>query len=351
MPTLVTAYQDDVNLNLASPTFVGQQTGIVGAGWSQWFNLTSPAPSKSVLAASFEFTSHLTASATVATETQNGAGQAIDQLDEFVDQLQVGPSPNANARSTIETRESIEEVERVSFNLPYSYPRAAPHSYTATTGTASDTQTLLVPVGGPAASVRVHVPAISQVYSASVTASVDVVVRVIVGTVSTVITFQDGQTGTLASGYNDLSNYFPANLSPDYLSMIGDTTSTVTAFFLTGQNGAVVVDVDTPGMLSTMQAAIAPATTKSTGFNTLAFALQKQRFRTIKDKLAASEAQQLLWISFDGGSVSPTPGASATPPSTPAYQNVGQPLAGAMPATTPVGVGSGSSGRIIRRNK
>ena len=347
MPTLVTAFQDDVRLNIASPTFVGQQTGIVGPAWSQWFSVTSPIPGKNVLAASFEFTANLTASATVATQTQNPSSQAIDVLDEFVDQLAVGPAPNVASRSTTETRESIEEVERIVFNLPFSYPRGAPHSFTATTGTATDTATLIVPVGGPAASVRVHVPNITGVYTASVTASISITVRAIVGTISSVVTFKDGQTATLSSGQNDLSAYFPANLSPDYLSMVGDTTSTVTAFHLTGQNGSVVVDIDSSGMMSAMQTGIAPATTKSTGFNTLAFALQKLRFRTITEKLASSESQQLLWISVDGGSTAPSPGPSATPPAPPAYAEVGHPLAGGAPLTT--GVPKGNSGRIIRR--
>lgn len=357
MPTLVTAYQDDIRLNLASPTFIGQQTGLVGASWSQWFNVTSPVANKRVLAASFEFTSYLTATATVATQVNNPAGQAIDVLDEFLDQLQVGPAPNANARSSIETRESAEEVERICFNLPYSYPRPAPHSFTATAGTASDSAVLLVPIGGPAASVRVHVPSITGVYTASVTGTVSVTVHAIIGSVSTVITFQDGQTGQLAVGRNDLSNYFPANLSPDYLSMVGDTVTSVTTMFVTGQNGAVIVDIDSAGLMGAMQAAIAPATTKSAGFNTLAFSLQKARFRTIRDTLAVAEAQQLLWVSFDGGEVAPTPAPAAATPSTPAYSNVGYPLAGAMPATSPTGAGSvgtlasGSSGRIVRRPK
>lgn len=339
------AFQDESLLNLPSAFFAGQQASLTGPVFTQYFLLVPP-PGENCLGATIEFSNALSDSATVTVTLAN----TTNILDECLDQLQVAPAPNADPRSYLTTRQSVEELERISYNMTGAnsqvrYPRGAPHTYTATTGAATDTVQIVVPIGGPAAAVRVHVPNITGVYTASVTDSVTVTARCIAGLNGTVVSALEKVTPNLSTGKNDLSPYFPANMSPDYMGFVGEATATastgcvnnaLSAVFVTAQDGSLLVDIDTAVELTFVQNAVAQNVTYPVAAlpfaQSLFFALRRKRFKTLFATVTATGTINsycdLLFVEYGGTSVA-SPAAPAAPTAViPASQNVGVPVAG-----------------------
>ena len=316
-------FRQEVLQNAESAIFIGQTSPLTGPVWTQWFIAGSKA-GKNVLAflCYFSVAETATAAETPATGT--------DLLDLGLDQLQVSSDPTQDPFTYLVDRKAVEEFERISFNLSgLSYPRSAAHTF-AGAGTNTDTVSLLVPAGGPVAALRVHVPSITGVYAANVTATVTMTVDAIYGE-SDIIVVGKETNGSAVSGKQDLLNLnlLPADISPDYVDFvgIGAGANGLTTAQIYGPDRDLLVDLGTSAEITFLQSIYPDQNSAVPSYGAEILALKRKRPMKAVVTFGTSYTPAVLWVQFRAPEVAKTPEASPTPvpaavnPAPPSSQN------------------------------
>lgn len=318
MTTDLEAYRAEFARQAGKPIFIEQQTSGLSAGqYSQWFDLT-PITKKNVLAAKVKFTYTLSGSPVVVSNT--------DILDVLLGQVQVAASARTAPRSQTITRKFMEDIEQAVFDTNYSYPRAAP---SATTGTYS--ASFYVPIGGPAAALRLLLASATNAYSAGTVVIDSVTVYVIEGDGEQVFAFKENNTPSLGTSLQSLARYLPDDIAADLVIMEGDASSDISQIYVVDQTGRVIVtstdlDVVTDGAL-----ALTPRT-GALGSGSTAFLAQKSVFRIFQMAFAASGVHDIGVLEVSGPAQAPQ-NSPQTTPSEPATKDVGVPNAAGVPTS------------------
>jgi hypothetical protein len=249
--SVLEAYRVEFARQAAKAYFIDQQTtGISFSQYSQWFDL-SPQTKPNVLAAYVKFS--YTVTGTPAAQTH------ADQLDILLGQVQVAAASNVVPRSQTITRRFMEDVEQITFDTNFlgtsTYPRAAPQ-----TSAGTYTAQFWVPIGGPAAALRILLPSATNAYTTAAVAINSITVYGIEGGNDTVAAFQENNTPSLGTSIQSLKNYVPAAIAPDVMVMVGDTSTSVTQLFISDQNGQISVAVTDMDAVQYGMVAITPRT-------------------------------------------------------------------------------------------
>ena len=310
------AYQTECRVALGRMAYLKQTTSIqlTGSARSEYVPI-APKNGANALGIFVESVVSLTAGSAqtaTATITVGPTTTPTDILDESILNLFILPAPSTSPRSTWLSRLTLEESERLILNLrQLSYPRAAPANFVGA-GSRTDTAGIFVPVGGAAAALQIQPPNITNTYAANVTGTVVYNIYVVSGDNATVTTYQDVQTPSLGAAKQDLGTWFPANMSPSFLILANETTSTVTAIFVTAQDSTILLDFETITPIAMAQAAIVPDTT--TSYSVLDFTLSQKRFQTFFLTVATSGPRLLGFLEFTGTQVTnPTTSTAPAP--------------------------------------
>jgi len=355
--SVLRAYRNEVLFNIPRAAYTFQTVAKAVSAWTEYVPLIPRAGDENVLGVVVEAITLLTASAAQAVKTTITVGTtttALDVLDEAMDQVQVAPSVNTQARSYSTSRMFQEEVERQLLDVTgFAYPRTAPASFAAS-GSRTDTGVIFIPVGGNSGAVRFHVPPITNVFAANVTSSVVFQCYVISGDNSTVPTFLESVTGNLGAAKQDISTYYPANLAPTLMGFMNETTTTLTNIYQTSQDKDILLDQQDAAIMSYANACLAPETVAGSylagggtpsfsapAYNVLWFAQNGKRFKTLQVTFGTAGVRDIGFIEIAGEVVvnPPVGGASTPAPST--AKDTGTVGVGGYPAPRS---GHGSSG-------
>ena len=334
MTTDIEAYRTEFARQAGKPVFIEQQTsGLTAGQYSQWFDLT-PLTKKNVLAAKVKF------SYTVSGTPAVVAG--ADILDVLLGQVQVAASSRTAPRTQTITRKFSEDVEQAALDTNYGYPRAAP-SATAGTYTAS----FYVPIGGPAASLRILLASATNAYSAGTVVINNITVYVVEGDAEQVFAYKENNTPSLGTSLQSLARYLPDDIAPDIVIMEGDAASNITQIYAVDANGRILVtstdlDVVTDGAL-----ALTPRTGKL-GSGSVAFLAQKAVLRIFQVAFAAAGTHDIGVLEISGPS-SVAPNTAQTTVGTPATKDVGVPNAAGVPVSAKSASGAARMGLFGRK--
>lgn len=342
--SVLEAYRVEFARQAAKPIFIDQQTtGLSFGQYSQWFDLV-PQTKKNVLAAYVKFSWTVPGGGlTAQTNAQN--------LDVVLGQVQIAPSARVMPRSQTLTRNFFSNVEQVTFDTNFygtsTYPRAAP---TAAAGTYN--AAFYVPVGGPAAALRLLLPSSTNAYTSGVGLVLNsITVYVVEGDNDTVIAFKENNTPSLGSSIQSVKNYIPDDIAPDILVFCGDNNTTaVTQLFLVDQNGQMLVaatDIDavTNGLVAITPRTGALASQSFTAGGAAAInqgvTLQGGVLRVAQASFASATTHDIGVMQFSGSGEVP----ANTPQVTPAPAAVGQ-TGQENAAGKPVSKGQHGAGRM-----
>jgi hypothetical protein len=312
----------------------------LATGFSPWQTLNAP-PGKNVLACSLQGSVPLTASGAVS--LVNGA----DLLTEWVDQVQVAATEGTQPRIETATTFGCEELERVCFDTAQgwsagdiadqsgsigSYKRATPANFT-TEGSRTDTSELWVPVGGPSAALRFHIPSITGAYATLVTVSSYTVAWFeVYSPYGGVVAANETITPSLGTGNQDFQQFVPKNQAVDLVSFIGTsgTVTYVTEVYMTDNTGASVINMDSAQSITATQYVYPRFATNAPTYNALCFQLNKTYPVSFRVKVGSASTFDILWVAFQGANTAPANTPSATP-APPAVNQVGRPVTGIGP--------------------
>ena len=315
MSTSLSAYRDEFAIQAAKPVFKDQQTtGLSFNQFTQWFDV-APLTRPNVLAAYFKFS--YTTSGTIT--TVSGA----DQLDAVIQQVQVSPAKGLGARSQAITRKGMEDIEQVTFNVNYGYPRTA-----VTTAGGTFTPFLYVPVGGEAGAIRFQMASGTAAYSGGTVALNSVTCYVIEGDSDLVVTFNEQNTPSLGSGLQNMRPYLRDDIAPDIVIMEGEDTSTVTFLNMADQNGRLLIAAADVDAAANGAAAFAPIV--GAPKNGLGLVTQEAVPTIFQATFASATTHDILEVQYYGPPQAVSQPTQVTP-ATPAHQSVGVQNAAGVP--------------------
>jgi len=331
MSTTIQAYRDDFRQQAAKPVFKSQQTtGLSYSQYTQWFDMT-PTTKPYTLAGYFKFNYTVTGGSITSV---SGA----DQLDAVISQVEVAPSSGMGPRSKAITRKGMEDIEQVTFDNSYSYPRTA-----AGTATTTATPFLYVPIGGEAAAVRFLMATATAAYSAGTVTFNSVTAYAIEGDNDSVVSFNEQNTPSLGSSLQDMSPYIQKTITPDMIIIEGETTSSVTQVCLAGQDNRIIIaatDID-----AAANGAIAFSPIQGAPKNGLGLATQQVYPSIFQVNFTSASTRDVLEIQVKGGT-SNVPQHAQVTPAPPASQNTGTVNAAGKPVPAS---GQGATG--FRRSR
>jgi hypothetical protein len=249
--SVLEAFRVEFARQAGKPVFIDQQTtGISFGQYSQWFDLV-PQTKTNVLAAYVKYSYTVTGTPSIQTNA--------DKLDILLGQVQIAASARVMPRTQTITRRFFEDVEQITFDTNYSYPRAAPQ-----TSAGTYTHFFYVPVGGTAGALRLLLPSSTNAYTTAAVAINSITVYAIEGDNDTVVAFKENNTPSLGTNIQSVKNYIPDDIAPDVLIMVGDSASggvtQVTQVFLVEQNGMMLVAATDVDAISNGLLAITPRT-------------------------------------------------------------------------------------------
>lgn len=316
--SVLEAYRVEFARQAGKPVFLEQQTtGISFGQYSQWFDLV-PQTKKNVLAAYVKFTY------TVAGTPSAQAG--ADKLDIILGQVQVASTPRAMPRTQTITRKFFEDVEQVSFDTNYGYPRAAPQT---SAGTYS--AFFYVPVGGPAAALRLLLPSSTNAYTTAAVTINSITVYAIEGDNDTVISFKENNTPSLGTSIQSVRGFLPDDIAPDVLIFQGDTSATITQLFLVDQTNTIVVAATDTDAASNGLLAITPRT-GALGTTDFGVTLQGAVLKVAQAAFASATTHDIGVIQYAGSGDVPA-NSPQTTPSPPAVSDTGRENAAGKPVS------------------
>lgn len=301
-----------------------QQTqGLTGGQYTQPFSLTPRSGKKAVLGVWLKFKATLTAT---------GAESPVagsDALDLFLNQtggavVEVSPAQGTSSRAKSLTRQFAEFMWAWSTNTSFSVAAAPTFS---SASTAVVTVNAFFPIGGPAAVIKVKLPAsITAVYATGVTVVYNSITSYIVSSDYTAIcAYNEEFTASLGSGYQSIANYTPKTVSPDAIFMEAETSTTITQVNITTIDSLVLVnttDTDTLQAGAQQIAPIAGATyTTTAGFVIVG---NRKSFATFEVNFASATTHYVGYAQISGGDSTPPNPSPQPTQATPAVSQVGQ---------------------------
>jgi len=332
--TVISEYRKAVVDGIGAPYMAsnGNQSNVGAQVRTQWFSLVPRVPDQYVLGALVTVQTVVNA----ASGTASSVSGAV-QLDAQLLNAFVAPAGGTAPRSYALSRLAIQEMERLTLGyeaVGTTYYGTAIASI-ASGSSATYTNTVFVPVGGPAAAISFQTQPTTNAFGGTApTFTSQFWVRSVTGTNDTVITFEDTFTNSLSSGATiPITNYFPVDISPDMMGFIGNSVTDVQGLTVTGNDGSFIVDVNTSETQSlvNIQNYLGGANAKST---TLWFDLHRQQVHSATANIGTAKAYELMFVEFaDGYSAAPkTP--PATPAAPPASKNTGKTLPGQVVVPT-----------------
>ena len=304
-------------LDSASASFSESQTsGLVAGQYTQPFSVT-PFLKPYSLGVWMQFVGALTASAAEAPTS------GTDSLDLFFNELEVSPSVGGETRSVALTRQFAEFAWVFCTDVN---PNVAAAPTFTTSGTATVTTYLYVPLGGNAASVKVKLQGVATaVYAANVTYTfTSVTTYVISSNWSGIVAFQEQNTASLGSSLQSMLNYVQGAVAPDAIFLKGETSTTITQVTLITVAGIVLAQT-TATAINQLGAAAICNVAGSTYTTSAGFVLtgNGQAFRTFQLAFSSATTHFIGYVQCAGGEdtlVGMSPGPTAAPP---AVQNTG----------------------------
>jgi hypothetical protein len=330
MTTTIKAFRDEFGQQAAKPVFKSQQTtGLSFGQYTQWFDMT-PTTKPYTLAGYFKFNWNVSGTITTVAGT--------DVLDAVIQQVEVAPSSGMAPRSKSITRKGMEDIEQVTFDTSYGYPRTATPTTTTTV-----TPFLYVPIGGEAAAVRFLLASSTAAFSSGTVSINSVTAYAVEGDNGTVVSFNEQNTPSLGSSLQDMSPYISKNITPDLIILEGETTSTVSQVFMAGQDNRIIIAATDIDAASNGAIALSPIT--GAAKNGLGLASQQVYPNIFQVNFTTATTHDVLEIQW-AGSTQNEPQHPQTTPAPPASQNTGTTNAAGKPVPAS-GVASGPAG--IRR--
>jgi hypothetical protein len=338
-------------------------------GANDWIACQAPPSAPNLLVVMLEASIAMTASGAAAITV----GSTI--LDEWFSQLEVSPQAATAARIFLKTRKGAEEFERLVLDssqskagdaaaTPFitgptthlgSYSRSAQAAFGGA-GSRTDTSELWVAIGGSAATLRLTIAPVSSAWQSNVTVNSYTigffeVYSVYTGTVAAF----ENQTATLASGNNQdimALNVYPAGLATDIVSIVTQTTTNITAVYITDATGGFIVNMDDTQSINAQPFVYPRFSTALPSYSAIILYLHKTVPTSFRLSLANSVALDFLWLGCSGPSAVSIDVAAATPApdetqrtGTPVPSSTGgQPSAGSTSAGAPGGVAAPKAG-------
>lgn len=307
-------YRQDFLRNQGAAEFVDSQSSIGDSLITRKFEIEAP-DSKNVLAVGVDLSVLLTNAATatqavVATNPSTGVASTV--YDDFFDQIYVGVDKKSISRSQTLISTEAPLTEQLTYNLnKRTYPPTAAASVGASTSVTVTAQ-LIIPAGGPKAVFWAHVPPITNVYAANVTASNrQFSIYGYYGTDDTVVTFRGAQSDVKPAGQVSLLDQQPDDMSSDIAAIYGPNASGLTQILATTPK-RVLASPQSAGMINLM-ATLYPDLA-STFANEIPLQPSRDRFKTLQINQPSSNNQRTLWIEFAGsGAALGPPDATGTP--------------------------------------
>lgn len=343
------AYRDDFSVNVSNAQFAKQQTsGLSLGGLSNYLNL-KPLQLPYVTAARVVIVYNVTATAAVA---PNAGTDTLDVVAGNGGQVMVFPGPNTAFRSQLLTRKAIESVEKFAFDVNFGYPRGPLPTFAAA-GSNTVTASFYLPVGGEAASLRFILPAApSNLYATPADVSfspVSITVYPVEGNNDMIWAYKESTTPSLGTGLQTIQEYIPADIQPDVIFEMGESSSTISSVFAVGLNNVQLYN--TTDVTSITQGAT--ALTPRTGADPFALDLPAMGvgFLTLQETFVAATTHDLVYLQTSGSQVmnpgqSPAPtvseATSGAPPAVKMQGTVNQ--AGAVQAAPSKGRGAPAAG-------
>ena len=329
--SVLEALRVEFSKQAGKPLFVDQQTSGISFGqYSQWFDLT-PQTKKNVLAAYVKFTYTVAGTPTI----QTGA----DQLDIILGQVQVAATSRVAPRSQTITRKFYEDVEQITWDTNYTYPRAAPQT---TAGTYS--AFMYIPIGGAAAALRLLLPSSTNAYTTAAVTINSITAYVVEGDSDVVTAFQENNTPSLGTSIQSIKNYIPDAIAPDVLIFRGDTSSTITQLFLVDQSGMVTAAATDTDAVANGLLALTPRT-GALGSGDFGVTLQGSVLKIAQAAFASATTHDIGVIQYSGSGTVPTdhPQTTAAPP---AVKQTGQENSAGKPVLRGTGGAGGTRMRL-----
>lgn len=351
------AFRDAYSRDAGNLSF-GEQvtTGLTAGTPTPWFSAVPKNGKPNVLGMVFKCVYALTATGAI---TPQAGTDVLDPLLQY-GQIDVSGASGAAGRSQNLTRQFIEFVYAAFTNTAFTI--AALPTF-ASTGAATVTVSFFIPLGGPAAAVRLKlpaailgaagsagVPAYPYATAATITISYTSITSYIVSTDFTgVAAFREEKTPVLGTGMQSLMNFIPKDVAPDASFQLGETggsAGTITQVLvqdITGVNEVTATDTDALQLGAAAYAPVAGATyTTTAGF---VMALDGKQFSIFEENFAASNAHYIGFAQCSNGAetisnIEPQPTAA-----TPAVQNTGTVTASGQVAAKNAGTSATGRGR------
>jgi len=378
------AFRDAYAYEAGCLTYGEQQTqGLSPGQYTQYFNITPRAGKSCALGAIFKFVGSLVITASAPLNSIPSAstaaapdypfvnGGSFDDLDLIIGNggsVEISASPGAAARAQAVTRQFAEAIWAESTNTSFTVPTTGVASgYTTGNAGVAITVYLFVPVGGPAAAVRIKLAAavsgaiIGQsvpVFASGATMSYTSVTSYIISSnFSGVAAFKEELTPSLGTSLQEFVRYVPVTVAPDFIFMAGDqsgnanvstgTVSTVTQVLITDTGGLQFVSVTDTDVLELGAAAFAPIA-GTTYCTKLGFVItgDQRTFQSFQLAFVYTSVHFIGYFQIAGGEDAYPNKVPAPVQGTPAVTQTGSVTASGQVAATNSGGGGGAKALI-----
>jgi hypothetical protein len=344
MGTEYESYAVDVQQNILGAQLSKVTQGYASSGLTDYLPVTT-LDGSNLAGVLVEAIVPLTAAAAV------GIVTGSDLLDEAVSGYEVTNAQAGPIRCRTITRKGVEEAERL-FLAPnsstvFAYPRASVATFSAT-GTRTDNPMWFIPCsGGEAVLVRITIPAITGVFSASVVQpTINFKLYAVPTGNPAQIAYDEVLTPSQPAGKPDISQYIPAGISPqvcEFVGLVPAASGAVPQSILAQDAQGTIIDLDDSVVLLNI-ATLFPSSSCANQLNTI-FNLKNRRPTRMAVALASALSAGIdLLVTQIAYADSVTPVHQPSETITPAtVKETGAPLAGGA-AVQPKG-GSGGQNR------
>jgi len=257
--------------------------------------------------------------------------------------VEIAPTSGAMPRAKTLTRKFLEFIWAVTTNT--SFTVAALPTF-ASASSITETVSFFVPVGGPAANIRILLAgSLAASYTTGVTISfTSVETQVISSNFTGIAAFNETLTASLGSGLQDVLAYAPKNVAPDVVFLQGESSTTITQCYITEANGYIMVQsTSTDAMQSVGSAQVAPIAgatyTTAAGF---VIPANGKVFSTFQVTFNSATTHNIGFLAVQGGETT-APNSTPQPTAAPnAAEQIGMPGPGGT-----VQSAKGSRGRRV----
>lgn len=336
-------FQEFFRRDAGQTSFVHKQTsGLTAATYTDDVGLLPLNGKKSVLGCVVKVVYVLT-STNVGSYAPIAGTDVLDPILSNGGSVEIAPTSGAMPRAKTLTRKFLEFIWAVTTNTSFSV--AALPTF-ASASAITETVSFFVPVGGPAANIRILLAgSLAASYTTGVTISfTSVETQVISSNFTGVAAFNETLTASLGSGLQDVLTYAPKNIAPDVVFMQGESSTTITQCYITEQSGYIMIQSTSTDALQTIGGAQIAPIAGATFTTTAGFVIPANGkvFSTFQVTFLNATTHNIGFLAVQGGEVSAPnsqPQSTAAPN---AADMVGQPGPGGT-----VQSAKGSQGRRV----